>query len=84
MSVSDSFRINFLKMIERDEPVHASPMSWKLQEYSKLPQTNLIWRTFKMANHLEKPLYPILAYQIDGKNQMKKDTALYTWAAFQI
>lgn len=77
ITVSDTYRLKLLKMIERDTRVHLPFRSWELHEYPTLPATKTHSWTVKTSSQLEKPRYVILAFQTSRKNDLKKDMSSF-------
>lgn len=77
ITVSDSFRLKMLRMIEKDTSIHVPFRSWELHEYPILPQTDLQSWTIKTSSQLEKPRYAIVGFQTDRKNKISKDMSCF-------
>lgn len=77
VSVTDTFRLKLLRMIEKDTPIQIPFRSWELHEYPSLPQTTRQSWTIKTTSQLEKPRYVVLAFQTDRKNQLTTDMSSF-------
>lgn len=77
ITVSDTFRLKLLRLVEKDKSVHIPFRSWELHEYPTLPQTSKQSWTIKTSSQLEKPRYVVLAFQTDRKNNIKKDMSCF-------
>ena len=77
ITVSDTYRLKLLQMIENDTRIHIPFRSWELHEYPSLPQTTLQSWTVKTSNQLEKPRYVIVGFQSGRKNDIKKDMSCF-------
>ena len=77
ITVSDTYRLKLLRIVENDTPIDIAFRAWELHEYPTLPQTNRQSWTIKTSSQLEKPRYVVLAFQTDRKNQIKKDMAVF-------
>lgn len=77
ITVSDTFKLKLLNMVEADTLVHLPFRTWELHEYPTLPQTTRQSWTIKTSTQLEKPRYVIIAFQKDKKNDITKDASQY-------
>lgn len=77
VTVSDSFRLKLLGMIEKDAFIHLPYRSWELHDYPTLPQTDRQSWTIKTSSQLEKPRYVVLAFQTSRKNDFTKDMSRF-------
>lgn len=68
IQVSDSTRINLLKVVEKDPWIDMGFMQWELHEYPKLPQTTEHTWTVKSTNKLETPRFVIVGFQTGKKD----------------
>lgn len=80
VSLSDTYRLKILRMVEKNASIHITNRSWAIHEYPILPETNRQSWTIKTSSQLEKPRYAILAFQTDRKNNIKKTCLFLTHA----
>ena len=77
VSVSDVYRLKFLRTLEKDRPLHISFRKWELHEYSSLPSTkNLVWAV-KTSSQIEKPRYVMVAFQTNRRGVDGKDSSSF-------
>lgn len=77
VSLSDSYRLKILRMVEKNTSINIINRSWEIHDYPILPETNRQSWTIKTSSQLEKPRYVILAFQTDRKNRISKDMSLF-------
>lgn len=77
MSLSDTYRLKILRMVEKNTSIHITNRSGAIHEYPILPETNRQSWTIKTSSQLEKPRYAILAFQTDRKKNIKKNMSLF-------
>lgn len=77
ITLADIDRLKLYRTVENDTPLHIPFRSWELHEYPTLPQTSLQSWTIKTSSELEKPRYVVLAFQVDRKNNIKKDMSQF-------
>lgn len=77
VSVSDTFRLKLLRMIEKDTLIHLPFRSWEIHEYPALPMATRHSWTIKTSSQTEKPRYVILGFQTGKKNNLKKDASCF-------
>lgn len=77
ITLSDSARLPFLRILEKDIPLLIPFRTWDYQENPLLPcASNVIWN-ITTKTQLEKPRYVIVGLQIDLKNQITKQTSSF-------
>ena len=77
VQVDDVARLNFLKIIEKDEALPLVFRSWDLYQYPELPKSTSHTWTIKTSTQLEKPRYVIVFFQTDRSHNKLKDASLY-------
>ncbi|XP_046660299.1 uncharacterized protein LOC124361346 [Homalodisca vitripennis] len=77
VTVSDSYKLKLLRVIEKDTLIHLPFRSWELHEYPSLPQTTRQSWTIKTSSQIEKPRYVVLAFQTGRKNDLRKDASTF-------
>lgn len=77
VTVSDTYKLNLLRKIEKDAIVHLPFRSWELHEYPAVPQTTTHSWTIRTSSQMEKPRYVVLAFQQSRKNDYSKDMASF-------
>lgn len=78
VTVGDQYRLNLLRMVEKDTAIHVPFRTWEMHEYPLLPaQTTIQSWTVKTSSQMEKPRYVILAFQSDRKNKRSSDMSLF-------
>lgn len=73
--VSDEFRLQLLKIVDKDQPIPIAFRKWELHEYPSLPTTKQLTWTIKTSAQTEKPRYVIVGFQTDRKNKIEKNSA---------
>lgn len=77
VKVSDKEKVNLLKLLEKDRPLHVAFRNWDLYEYPLLPRTTKHTWSIKTSSQIEKPRYVIIGLQTDRKNLAKKDMSQF-------
>lgn len=77
VKVSDKEKVNLLKLLEKDRPLHVAFRNWDLYEYPLLPQTTKHTWSIKTSSQIEKPRYVIIGLQTDRKNLAEKDMSQF-------
>ena len=71
--VSDDFRLQLLKIVDKNTPITLSFRSWQLHEFPTVPETNKLTWTIKTSAQAEKPRYVILGFQTGRKNKLDEN-----------
>ncbi|XP_075217882.1 uncharacterized protein LOC142322687 [Lycorma delicatula] len=69
--VTDTMRLQLLKVVERDRPLAIAFRTRQIHEYPALPQTNIHSWTVKTCPQTEKPRYVTVYKQIEKIKQQK-------------
>lgn len=75
--VSDKEKVNLLKILEKDRPLHLAFRNWDLYEYPLLPQTTKHTWSIKTSSQIEKPRYVVIGLQTHRKNLADKDMSRF-------
>lgn len=73
--ISDEYRLQLLKTVDKDRPITVAFRKWELHEYPSLPETKQLTWTIKTAAQTEKPRYVIVGLQTDRKNKLDKSAS---------
>jgi len=75
--VADLERINLLKQLEMGKIVRMNFRSWELYEYPLLPSSQRHVWSLKTSSQVEKPMYVILSFQTNRKDNISKDSSVF-------
>ncbi|XP_050546046.1 uncharacterized protein LOC126908179 [Daktulosphaira vitifoliae] len=77
VSVSDAMRLDMLKILETSTPLQIAFRSWDLYENPGLPNSKKQSWTVKTSSQTESPRFVIVAFQVDRKNKINKDSSRF-------
>lgn len=75
VTVDDVHRLEFLKLVEKDEALPITFRTWELHRFPQLPKSNKQSWTIKTASQLEKPRIGFLFFQTDRAGNVKKNSS---------
>lgn len=78
VSVSDSNRLHFLKLLQQNIPIQVGFRTWQLYEYPNLPSnsTSVTWPV-RMASATERPRFVIVAFQTNRTDVITRDASKF-------
>lgn len=76
VTLNDAPRLQFLKMIEKDQSIRMAFRSWQCYEYPELPTSSAISWPVRLASTIEKPRYVLVAFQKDRADVKKESNLL--------
>lgn len=77
ISVSDSAKLELLRVLDSQQPIQLFYRSWELYEYPTLPTTNSHVWSVKSSSHLNKPRYILIAFQTNRNNRIVSDKSRF-------
>lgn len=77
VQLSDSAKLNMLKMISRNESLYLPFRTWDLYELPLTPQTTRHTWSVKTTSQVNKPRYVVVAFPTNRNNVISSDFSLF-------
>lgn len=78
VNVNDTYRLNFLNLMQKNIPIQMAFRTWQLYEYPNLNDTtsSISWPV-RLSSAQEKPRFIITGFQTQRKDQLQKSASVF-------